>query len=475
VLRRFGILLLFFGGLLTLFHCRPERFYIEEADAKLAFSLDTVYFDTVFTTVGTTTRNFRIYNPHDRFIKIDRITLAGGDNSVFRVNVDGAAGTAFENFEIAPNDSMYVFVEATLDPNESPDILRIQDSITFSVNGNLQDIDLVAWGQDVHMLKGDSISIDVSTNWTSDKPYLIIGNIWVQPDVILAIEEGVEIYMHRDASMFFYGSLQINGTIESPVIIQGDRLEADYADVPGQWGWIVFPVGSKENSIQHAKIINGTIGLFVNSPLESDQPVLQISNTEINQMAYAGIIGQGSSISASNLVIGDCGNTCLALIYEGSYEFTHCTFANYWHPWLSNRQTPALTIANYVIGSNNEVIPGNIYQADFNNCIIYGDRKHEIVIDRITSRVLDYHFDHCLTKIDTSEFDYTVDPKFTSIYNNEDPLFDSLRVSYELDSLSAAIDRGRLEYAIEYGFDKKGNSRVGDGKPDLGAFEKIFE
>ena len=54
---------------------------------------------------------------------------------------------------------MYIFVEATLDPNIDPDILRIQDSITFSVNGNLQDIDLVAWGQDVHLLRDSVVAI----------------------------------------------------------------------------------------------------------------------------------------------------------------------------------------------------------------------------------------------------------------------------------------------------------------------------
>ena len=125
--------------LAMLLACQPERSYVEDSESRLAFTLDTVYFDTVFTTIGTVTKSFRIKNPHNQFIKIDEIYLAGGSSSVFRINVDGVPGTTFSNMEIAPKDSMFVFVEATLDPNGLDDILRIQDSVVFLTNGNLQD------------------------------------------------------------------------------------------------------------------------------------------------------------------------------------------------------------------------------------------------------------------------------------------------------------------------------------------------
>lgn len=473
VLKRLVFPCVLLGAVLLLFNCQSERDFIEDGDARVAFNMDTLYFDTIFTTIGTTTRNIRIYNPNDRFIRIDRIELAGGESSVFRVNVDGVPGTEFENFEIAPNDSMYVFVEATLDPNESPDILRIQDSITFLVNGNTQDVDLVAWGQDVHMLR-DSL-IDYNATWQKDKPYLILGYAVVDTLRTLTMEEGVRVYMHRDAILAVLGSLKMEGTIEEPVVIQGDRLEEEYSDIPGQWGYIFLVEGSSGHVIDHAEIKNGNIGLLVNSPVKTAEPVLTISNTEINQMSYDGILGIGSSIKAHNLVIGDCGNSCVELLFEGSYEFVHSTFANYWRSGFSNRRTPALTIANYVIDTNEQVLPGDIELAQFRNCIIYGDRANEIIISKADGGVLNYSFDHCLTRIDTEEFDYTADPNFISIVNNENPMFDSLRVSYELDSLSAAIDMGKLEYAEQFPFDKKGESRVGDDKPDLGAFERIPE
>lgn len=456
-----------------LYHCRPERNYIEDNDAILEFSVDTVYFDTIFTTIGTTTKSFTVVNPYSRFIKIEDIKLAGGSESVFRINVDGIPGTEFSNYEIAPKDSMYVFVEATLDPNGDPNILRIQDSITFSVNGNLQDVDLVAWGQDVHLLR-DSI-LDYSTTWTNEKPYLIIGGILIDSLQTLVIEEGVKIYMHRDAVMLVKGSLQINGSLESPVSILGDRLEYDYRDIPGQWGYIFFLNGSEQNSINYAEIKNGTIGLLVNSPMYGEEPVLRLQNTEINQMSYDGILAQGTTIVASNTVIGDCGNSSIELLYEGAFIFTHCTIYNNWNTGFSNRKTPAVFVANFLPISNTEIITSNIVQADFRNCIISGSRAHEISISKAEGGELNYFFDHCLTKIDLEKYDYTQDPKFFSILNNEPVLFDTIPGSYQLDSLSPAINKGGLDYALQYPLDKKGDYRTEDGLPDLGAYERISE
>ncbi|MDT8431673.1 MAG: hypothetical protein RQ746_09125 [Bacteroidales bacterium] len=476
MLRKTIILLLLAGATALLYHCRPERSYIEESDAKLQFSLDTVYFDTIFTTVGTTTRSFRVYNPHSRFIKIDDIRLAG-DSSVFRINVDGKPGKLFENYEIAPNDSMYVFVEATLDPNLQG-ILRIQDSITFSVNGNLQDVDLVAWGQNVHMLR-DSV-LDYSTTWMADKPYLIIDYLLVDTLQELVIEEGVKIYMHRDAGIFVKGSLKMNGSLENPIVVQGDRLEREFQDdpgYPGQWFGIYFAPGSYSNVIDNALIINGTFGLWADSVVNFDAPVLTVKNTEINRMSYDGILGRGTTIEAVNTVIGDCGNSCVELLYEGSYSFNHCTLANYWPQWASNRKTPALYIANYfaIQDSPGEVIvvTRDIEKAEFTNSIVYGSRPNEILVSRSEEGLLNYKFDKVLAKLDATVYDYNFDPNFIGIISNEDPLFDSLRVSYELDSLSPAIDQGRLEYAIGADLDKKGDFRTADEAPDLGAFERI--
>ncbi|MFC2090193.1 hypothetical protein ACFLT1_05405 [Bacteroidota bacterium] len=479
-MRKLLILTLLLAVPALLYHCSQERIYVQEGDAKLEFSLDTVYFDTVFTTVGTITKSFRVYNPYNRFIQIASVSLAGGNSSVFRINVDGVPGLAFENFEIAPKDSMYVFVEATLDPNSSNDILRIQDSIVFSVNGNFQDIDLVAWGQDVHMLR-DSL-LDYSTTWTADKPYLIVDAILIDTLQTLRVEEGVQIHMHRDAAILVKGTLEIMGSLDNPVVVQGDRLEREYQDdpgYPGQWLTIYFAPGSQNNIINHARIMNGTIGLWADSVVSYDAPVMTISNTEINRMSYDGILGRGTTIDAYNTIIGESGNSCVELLYEGSYKFNHCTFANYWQTWQSNRKTPALFIANYFAYENDlgETIveSRDIVKAEFTNSIIYGSRENELIISKSEDGILNYLFESCLVKMDQEDYDYTSDPYFIDIIANKDPKFDSLRVSYELDSLSPAINAGKLELAIDHPFDKKEANRLADDAPDLGALERILD
>lgn len=454
------------------FACHPERAYIEDSDAKLNFTLDTVYFDTVFTTIGTVTKSFRIKNPHNQFVKIDQVMLAGGNASVFRINVDGMSGVAFRDLEIAPRDSMYVFVEATLNPNQSDGILRIQDSILFMTNGNLQDIDLVAWGQDVHILHESVIEED--TRWEADKPYLIIGFAYVDSTATLTIDPGVRVHLHRDALLYVEGTLLVNGTMDEKVQFMGDRLEEFYDEIPGQWGLIYLTENSRGNRIDYAEIINGTLGVLISAPPESGrQPDLEISNTLINRMSSNGIYALNAAVTATNVVIGDCGGSCAGLIYGGSYDFTHCTLDNNWPSGFSNRQLPSLLLTdyfgNYDEDGNLVLYTGGVFEkADFKNSVIYGSRMMELVIDSYEDQQLVYRFDHCLTRIDEDSLDYGSDPLFSSILNNENPMLDSL---YMPDSLSPVIDAGLPGHAVLVPLDLNGNSRLDDEAPDLGAFE----
>ena len=475
MIRNFFVIL--FVSLALFLSCQPERSFIEDSDAKLNFTVDTVFFDTVFTTIGTVTKSFRIKNSHNHYIKIDNISLAGGNSSVFRMNVDGVPGIRFSDIEIAPKDSMYVFVEATLDPNASPDILRIEDSIVFITNGNLQDINLVAWGQDVHFIKGGWI--DEPTIWPADKPYLIVDYLYVDSLASLSMDPGVRVHMHNDAIIYVDGTLEVNGTLEEPVSFQGDRLEEFYKDKPGQWGFIYLAENSHGNTVEHAEIINGTMGFLISASPESGLlPDLEIRNTLINHMSSNGIYALNAKVDASNLVIGDCGGSCAGLIYGGSYDFTHCTFYNAWPSWYSNRQLPALFMADYFVNydENGNLIlyKGGVYEkAEFRNSIIYGNSRMELVIDSYDDLQMNYIFDYCLTRIDTDSIDYTTDPLFSNIINNEDPRLVSVPDTFSLDSVSVAIDAGLASYAVGVPFDFEGKNRLDDDAPDLGAFEWI--
>ena len=459
------------------FSCQPERNFVEDSDARLEFTLDTLFFDTVFTTIGTTTEAFKVKNPHKQFIMIDEISLAGGAFSVFRINVDGASGMRFSDLELAPHDSMYIFVEATLDPNSSDEILRIQDSIVFEANGNIQDVDLVAWGQDVHMIEGGII--DQNTTWPADKPYLIIDFLYVDSLASLTIDPGVQVYLHKDAIIYVAGSLQVNGSQEEPVWFGGDRLEEFYDHIPGQWDRIYLSGSSHSNRITHTEIHNGTIGVQITASPESGlMPDLEISSTIINRMSFSGIYALNAAVSGSNLVVGDCGSSSVALIHSGNYMFTHCTFANYWPNGFSNRTLPALLLMDYFVTNDEDGLPllyvdGVFENAAFLNSIIYGSHAMELLIDSYNNLQLSYQFDYCLTRIHEDSLSYLDDPLFTNIINNEDPLFDSIPVVYELDSLSPAIDAGLPAHATEFPLDLNGNSRLDDAAPDMGAYEWI--
>jgi len=459
------------------FSCQPEHSFIEDSDARLKFTVDTLFFDTVFTTVGTSSESFKVMNPHNQFIRIDEIRLAKGALSVFRINVDGTSGLRFTELEIAPHDSMFVFVEATLDPNESNEILRIQDSIVFISNGNTQDIDLMAWGQDVHMIGGEVI--DQNTNWPADKPYLIIDYLYVDSMALLSIDPGVKVHLHKDAIIYVDGSLQVNGTLDEPVSFGGDRLEAFYEHLPGQWGFIYLSENSHSNRISYAEIRNGTIGVLISAPPESGRmPDLQIDNSVINRMSSSGIYALNASISGSNLVVGDCGGSNLALIYGGDYHFSHCTFANYWPGGFSSRTLPSVLLIDHFVTYDEDGVPlhyqdGVFENASFLNSIIYGSHSMELIIESYNDLQLNYLFDHCLTRIHEDSLRYLEDPLITNFINNEEPLFDSIPVIYELDTLSPAIDAGLPDHAIEFPLDLNGNSRLDDAAPDMGAYERM--
>lgn len=465
-----GNILFLIGILAAIISC--ERYDVNRSsDARLAFSTDTVFFDTIFTTVGSITKRFRIYNNDKQPIEVSSIELAGGTQSVFRLNIDGYASHQASNIEIPPEDSLFIFVEVTLDPNNMDSILRIQDSIVFLTNGNVQDVDLVAWGQDVHLLHAETLQ---TTTWINDKPYLILDHLVVDSLQTLTLAAGVRIHMHRNAWIQVKGTLLANGSLEEPIVIQGDRLESLYRNIPGQWGLIYFPPGSKENRLEYVTIKNGMYGIWADTIMTPGIPTVSLSNCVIQDMSAIGIIGRGAAIHADNTVVGSCGQFSVFMSIGGSYEFYHCTFANYWGSGFSNRTTPAIAMKNYYQDAYGGIQVRPIDRAYFGNCILYGDKEYELEIDEHPSSEIPFHFDHSLIKVDPGEYDVNDPGHFTSVINLEDPKFISSKNSnFRLDTLSPAKDMALPDIAIQYPLDIIGSSRLGALGPDMGAYERV--
>ena len=458
--------------------CRKDNF-INSGDARLSFSADTVYFDTVFTSIGSSTRNFKVYNPHNRSIKISSIRLGRGESSNFRINIDGTPSIRVNDIEIRKKDSLYIFVEVTVNPNSKNNPLVIRDSVVFETNGNIQDVNLEAWGQDAYYHRPDHFPlngfppysiISCNSTWTNDKPHVIFGLAAIDSGCCLNILPGTKIHLHNKAIVLVLkdACLKIKGSLTEPVNIQGDRLESEYADIPGQWGYIWLSAGSINNEVDWANIKNGSIGFLTDSFGNSPKPTLRISNSKVTNMTVASLYGRGSKITGVNCVFANCGQASVALTIGGFYSFKHCTFANYWP--FKNRTSPALVLNNWYEAENKSKQIRNLDSAYFGNCIITGALEGEIGFDSLSPGKFNFKFENSLLKVDSKV--NLGSSGFQQVTVNTSPDFkDISKGDYRLNQGSTALDKGSILIGSWYPLDLKNNSRINDKAPDPGAYE----
>ncbi|WP_153632289.1 hypothetical protein [Prolixibacter sp. SD074] len=441
-------------------------------DALLHFSTDTVAFDTIFTAIGSPTRNVRVVNPTNSTLVISSIKLAGGNKSGFRLNVNGEVANDVYDVEVPPNDSIFVFVEVTLGENGGNIPMVAEDSIVFRVNGIMQDVNLIAWGQDFKRINSKVIE---TTTWTNEKPYLVYNYAYVDSGAALTIEPGTIIYFHDGAGFYVKGTLDVQGTNDEPVVFQGDRLESIYSDLPDQWNGIILFSGSHNNRLEHAVIKNANIGLQVGTIEHEGYASVELADTRIENMSWAGIWAMKSKILASNCVISNVRYYNTALLLGGDYQFYHSTFANYYNALSTGiRNTETLIVSNYLIDSKTDTrYVGNMTQATFGNCIVTGNRSGELLVRMDKKGEGNYLFDNCLLQLsDTIDIDNN--SHYLGILRNADPRFiDPYKGNFQLDTLSTVKDIGKLSYAKMFPNDFLGESRLDDAGPDLGAYERI--
>jgi hypothetical protein len=452
---------------IVLFICSCKKdVFITSPDAQINFSADTLYYDTVFTSVGSITKFVKIFNNNDQKLRLSSVQLAGGNNSPFKINVDGIAGNASE-VEILPNDSLYVFVSVQVNPNAQnlPFILR--DSLRVSYNGNEKFIQLEAWGQNAVFLKNHVVT--GNENWTSTKPYVILGQLLVDKNARLTIGKGAKLYFHADAPLLVDGTLEVKG--ERPdslnVTFQGDRLDLPYRDYPGAWPGIYFQASSHDNIIENAQIRNAFQGLVVDQPATNGSPKLILNESVIQNCFDAGLIAIRTGIRSRNTLITNCGKNMI-LAFGGNYEFTHLTNAAYSNRYITHKD-PLLSITN-VFEDAAAVLTADL-NASFLNCIFWGDDglvKDEIVVRKEGSSVFVVNFANSLWKVSGVPSNVTS----SAMINNQDPLFtlvdnDEIQYDFRLKENSPAIGKGKPAGVV---FDLDGNPRK--PVPDIGAYER---
>ncbi len=427
---------------------------------NLNFSKDTVVFDTVFTTIGSTTQQFKIYNKDSKTIKIDEIELMGGTNSKFSMNVDGLQGTQIKDLYIEGGDSLFVFVEVTLDPNGTNLPMIIEDSIRFKSNEKNQYVKLAAWGQDAYFHYKD-LNEGI---WPNDKPHVVYGYAAIDSAKTLTIQAGTNIYMHKNAILYVYKStLNIQGTLGNEVIIQGDRLEQDYQNVSGQFYGIYFQQ-ARPCTIDYAIIKNGTSGvhLYDEDPTNSDY-TLTMTNTIIkNQARYGVFIFAGAKVKAENCIIAKNGTHALFVLQGGDFNFNHCDLLGY-----GSSTNPAVGISNYYTDyTAGQTNVSSINEGKLYNCVVTGNLTTEFAMDTIqmSGVVLNFDFKNTLIR---SEQVYTDSFYDASVIWNGNALFTN---PTEFDfTFGANSDLQGTGVSTSVVTDILGNPR--NNPPDIGAIE----
>ena len=504
-LNAFRLVLLTAFTALMLAGCRRDQLFTDAPGAGLEFSRDTVLFDTIFTTVGSVTKRFVARNPGNRAVRVN-VALEGGTPSPFRINVDGVSGVAIPGIEIPGGDSVYVFVEATLDQANLNNPLIFEDRILFDTNGNEQHVLLVAWGQDAHFFFPGPDSIQIqgfprfsiiagrdeqgnviceTVTWPNDKPYVIYGYAVVDSCSTLRIEPGVRVHVHGGGGLWVYrwGHILAEGTLDQPIVFQSDRLEPMYAELPGQWDriWINDGPAGQDHKLENVLVKNALVGIQCeNAPWVPDAPTseakLILNNVRIRNCSAAGILSRNFRITSNNLLVGDCGQYGVALTGGGEYYFNHSTIANYWSYGI--RQTPAFIMTNTYPDITGVVQVREIVDSEFLNGIIHGSNPNEFQLEFNDALTPGLTFDHFLFRTDQSTNNPAWFPRQDFIWRNQSPGFVSITDrDLRLTANSFARNKGTSS-TPEAIRDLKGDLRNCDaghsGQPggfDLGCYE----
>ena len=494
--------------LISTLSCR-EDFEFESSTGELIFSKDTLYLDTVFTGISSSTYNFKVYNRTNKDIRIPSIRLQRGTESQYRLNVDGLAGQEFTSIPLLARDSLFVFVELTLSLETDQDDFLYIDQIMFGDGIEDQSVELVTLIRDAVFLypergeDGIRESVPIGTDeqgniialegfelepdelrFTADKPYVIYGYAAVPENQDLIVDPGARVYFHKNSGIYVgpQASLQIEGeysedleALENAVVFEGDRLEPEWEFQAGQWGGLWLSNESRLNRINHLVIRNASVGLF----LEGGGPSvlrLQMTNSQIQNSQNIGLLLRNSRAEIDNCIIGSAGVNSVYLNLGGHYSFRHSTIANYWTAGFRN--TPALVIDNYIDLGQAGLLTADLEKADFSSSIIYGNRSLEFLLFSAPQTTFNYSLDHCLLKFNDFNllyagnplFDFTNTTHYRSLYLNSSPDFiDPAVENFGINQNSAGLQRALESTSASLPLDLLGVPRIIPA--DLGAIE----
>lgn len=447
--------------------CQEGNDFSDSEELTLSFSNDTIRFDTVFTTLGSATKQFKIYNRNNNSLTIQSIELVNASKSGFRMNIDGEKGTKLTNVDILKKDSLYGFIEVTVDPTNTKNPVLIRDSIRLVVNGNIQYVQLEAVGQDVYIWKDKVVTTDSVI--TGDKPLLIYNSLTINKGVALDVQKGTTFFLRNNATIDVYGNIIVQGTVQEPIVFRGSRFDnidgnIPYDNTPGQWDGITFHAESYGNVLNNVIVKNAVRGVTF-SPADTQYKKAEFTNTIVQNTSEYGLLAINCYINFQNCLFANSKGAAVSLI-GGKYSFLHCTLANYYR-W-SMRQKECLAIGNVYEGKAYD-----LNKCDFINSIVSGSASGELLLSGVSTVAYNYKFQNCLIKATEQKNEHFVntvwnaEPLFVNINNNKDYLY-----NFELQATSPAIGKADKSYSLLLPYDLKGRSRLADTDPDIGCYER---
>lgn len=468
----YALLLILLTGVCA---CEDEESFSVSPSSRLFFSVDTVKLDTVFSNVPTAMKSFWVYNLTGDGIRCSNVRLERGNQTGFRVNVDGIylgqeAGYQTNEIEIRKGDSIRVFVELTSPMNRQQEPKKLEDNLVFTLeNGAQQKVCLNAYTWDATLL--NNVHIDRDSIIGSERPIVIYGGITVDSLCTLTIAAGTTLYFHNNAGIDVYGQLICNGTDEQNVVLRGDRIDRmfdylPYDNVSGQWQGIHLYESSYNNKILYTDIHSTYHGIVADSS-DVEQLKLDMLCSTIHNCQGYGMYSENCQMKLRNCQLTNTLGNCLR-VEGGRVEVNSCTLAQF-YPFDSMRRA-ALAISSLkhnLIGFSclNTLITG---YADDEFMGYHGDEE----------KTFNFLFDHCVIrtpKVETDDSVYFKNIIFEDIsdtittgirhFSNIDT--HNLRYDFRLDSVSCAI--GKADATTVMPADRNGIIRK--ETPDIGAYE----
>lgn len=448
---------------------------------RLAFSTDTLCFDTVFTAQGSATAQMKVYNRNASALRIDRVWLK--DGKAFRVNIDGEPNDErWTDFQINGGDSMYLFVRVEIDPLDQDNPVLVTDQLIFHLaSGHTQEVELEAYGQDVRRIgkKGCGRTDTTSMAFTAQRPYLVFDTLIIREN--MDIEAGTTVYMHNGACIFVGGDVTAEGTVQHPIVFRGDRLDRLFDSVPyafagGSWNGIYLQgTPAQKYALNYVDILSGNIGLYsYNDGREATRPQLTMNGCRIHNHSMYGLVLVNTDATVTNSEISNCASYCVYCA-GGTQQFIHTTVASYFGYTSIRIQSVAKDdVAAVFIDNLSKTMPTT---TSFYNSIITGYLSNQLVVATPFDQYYPGEFIGNYLKTDTLQIPNARDNTYWQKTDTAEVFVkdfykykEYIYYDFHLDSLSPAMSIADSLIAVPYPTDRDGVSRA-LVKPDAGCYQ----